>query len=70
MFSRSCESSGELADVGDDDPCLGGGDGALEILDQLSAPAEPRECAFNAPSTRQDFEAFVAVRFSPRFVVQ
>lgn len=62
VFSGPCKPSGEHADVCDVDPGLCGFDGALEVLGQPSAPAEPCKGSLDDPSTRQDLEAFGAVR--------
>src|SRR5665647_253234 len=61
-ISRSCEPASEHSDVCDEDPSFGGGDGALEVLCQPSAPAEPGECTVHHPPARQDLEAFGLVR--------
>jgi transposase len=61
VFSMPCEPAGEEADAGDIVPRLSGGDGALEVLCQPSASAEPGEGAFHDPSARQNLEALGAV---------
>lgn len=62
MVSSPCDVSGEPADVGDEDPGDGAGDGRLEVLGEATAAAEPGEGAFDHPSTRQHREAFGGVR--------
>jgi hypothetical protein len=57
MKSISCEAPGEHADVGDEDPCDGAGDGGLEVLGEAAAAAKPCEGPFNDPPARQHFEA-------------
>src|SRR5690606_40391306 len=52
-----CDAPGEDADVGDEDPCLGAGDGFLPVLGEPSASAEPGKGAFDHPAARQEFEA-------------
>lgn len=52
-----CDASGEDAYVGDEDPCLGAGDGSFPILGQASAASEPCKGAFDDPAARQEFEA-------------
>lgn len=56
MFSMSCKSAGEKADVGDQDPCLGGSDGSFEVLCEPAAASEPGECPLDHPAARQDLE--------------
>jgi len=61
MKSGSCEAPGEHADVGDEDPCDGAGDGGLEVLGETAASPEPGEGTFDDPSARQHLEAFGGV---------
>src|SRR6266851_524006 len=56
MFPGLCETTGEEADAGDQDPGLGAGDGRLEVLGQAAVAAEPGEGAFDHPSLRLGFE--------------
>lgn len=57
-----CASPGEQTDTGDEDPCLGRGDGSLEVSSQSTASSEPGEGPFNHPSARQYLEALCLVR--------
>lgn len=57
-----CEPSGEHADVCDEDPGLGGSDGAFEVLCQSSASSQPCEGSLHDPTARQDLEALGAIR--------
>src|SRR5437870_4135136 len=56
MFPGLCETAGEEADAGDQDPGLGAGDGRLEVLGQAAVAAEPGESAFDHPSLWLGFE--------------
>lgn len=57
LFLRACEPAGEETNTGDQDPCLSGCDGALEVL-RSSAPSAGSEDALDHPWARQNFEAF------------
>ena len=57
MFSGPCEPSGEHTDVCDEDPRLGGFDGALEVLCEPSTSAQPCEGSLHDPAAEQDLEA-------------
>lgn len=52
----SCDASSEDADVGDEDLCLGAGDGFFPILGKAPAASEPGKGAFDDPAARQKFE--------------
>ncbi len=41
-MTKPCETSGDQADVGDADPCLGTGDGFLPVFGQPATSPEPR----------------------------
>ena len=41
-MTKPCEASGDEADVGDGDPCLGTGDGFLPVFGQPATSPEPR----------------------------
>ncbi len=41
-MTKPCETSGDQADVGDGDPCLGTGDGFLPVFGQPATSPEPR----------------------------
>ncbi len=41
-MTNPCETSGDQADVGDGDPCLGTGDGFLPVFGQPATSPEPR----------------------------
>ena len=53
----SCNEAGEAADVGDECPGGRAFDGALEVLGEAAAAAEPGEGALDHPTPRQDDEA-------------
>lgn len=57
MISGSCEDSGEAADVGDEQPCLGTLDGFPPIPRQTAAATEPCEGPLDDPSAGQHLEA-------------
>jgi len=57
-----CEASGDEADVGYIDPCLGGGDGRLPVLDQPSTPSGPGEGPLHDRAARQDLEPLRGIR--------
>ena len=44
--------------MGDEKPSHFGGSGALEVLGETAAPAEPREGALDDPASGQELEAF------------
>ena len=52
------QPSGEEADVGDDDPRLGAGEGCFEVFGEAPATAEPCEGSLDDPATGQQHEAF------------
>ena len=58
FVSGPCETPGQQADVGDQHPGDRAGDGRLDVLGQAATAAEPGECAFDDPSSRENFEAF------------
>src|SRR5712691_1732165 len=60
--SSSCKAPGEEAQVGQEDPRGGAGDGGLEILGEASAATEPGQAALHHPPPGEELEAFDAWR--------
>src|SRR3979411_2376122 len=50
VFSGSCETAREPADVGDQEPSLGAGGGSLEVLGEAAVASEPGEGALDHPA--------------------
>src|SRR3990172_1634719 len=50
VISGPCETSGEKANAGDEEPSLGAGDGGFEILGEAAVASEPGEGAFDDPA--------------------
>ncbi len=57
-----CQPANHETDRGYENPCLGAGDGRLEILGKSSASSEPRESALDDPSPREHLEPFGCIR--------
>ena len=55
-LSVACDFSCEQADLGEEEPCGGAGNGGLEILCNAQASAEAGEGSFHDPASRQQFE--------------
>src|SRR3954467_15553495 len=51
-ISGSCETAGEKLYAGNQEPCLGTGDGGLEVLGEAAVAPEPSEGALNHPPSR------------------
>jgi len=60
--SSSCEAAGEQAQVGEEEPSGGTGDGCLEVFGEATAAAEASKGALDDPSPGQKLEAFDAWR--------
>ena len=56
-----CEASGDEADMSDEDPRLGTGDGLFPIFRQSPASVQPCESALDHPSAWDDLEALGGV---------
>src|SRR5487761_372696 len=56
LLSVTGDFSCEQADVGEEEPCGGAGNGGLEILREASTSAEPGKGSFDDPASRQEFE--------------
>src|SRR5207248_3488850 len=50
MFSGPCETAGEQADAGDEEPGLGARGGGLEVLGEAAVAPDPSEGAFDDPA--------------------
>ena len=61
-MSLSCEHAGDAADVGDEQPCFGAGDGFLPVFRHAATASEPGEGALDHPSARDQFEANGSIR--------
>src|SRR5215210_1989413 len=55
-ISSSCEATGEKLDTGNHEPCLGAGDGGLEVLGEAAVASEPCESSLNHPAPRLGLE--------------
>ena len=60
-MSWPCQQADDAADVGDEQPCFGAGDGFLPVLRHPTAASEPCECALDHPSSGNDFKALRGV---------
>src|SRR5581483_10240300 len=60
--SSSCETAGEGAQIGKQDPGGSAGDRGLEVFSQAPAAAEPGKRALDHPPAGQQLEAFDAGR--------
>src|SRR3954454_6470532 len=56
--SRSCETAGEEAQIGEVDPGGFAGDCCLKVFCEAAAAAKPGEAALHHPAPRQELEAF------------
>ncbi len=61
MFSGSCQPAGQELHAGEEEPCLGAGDGRFEVLGQAPVAVEPSQGTFDHPAARDDFEALRGV---------
>ena len=61
-LSLTGDFSCEQADMGEEEPCGGAGNGGFEILCEAPASAEPDEGSFHHPASRQEFEPAGGVR--------
>ena len=61
-LSLTGDFSCEQADMGEEEPGGGAGNGGLEILCEAPASAEPGEGSFHDPASRQEFEPAGGVR--------
>ena len=57
MFSGSCQPAGQELNAGEEEPCLGAGDGCFEVLGQAAVAVEPGQGTFDHPAARYHFEA-------------
>ena len=55
-LSLTGDFSCEQADMGEEEPCGGAGNGGFEILGEASASAEPGEGSFHHPAAGQEFK--------------
>ncbi len=62
MFSGSCQPAVQELHAGEEEPCLGAGDGCFEVLGQAAVAVEPGQGTFDHPTARYDFEALRGVR--------
>ncbi len=46
MFSCSCQPAGQELNAGEEEPCLGAGDGRFEVLGQAPVAVEPGQSTF------------------------
>ena len=57
MFSGSCQPADRELNAGEEEPCLGAGDGRFEVLGQTPVAVEPGQGTFDHPVARYHFEA-------------
>ena len=56
-MSWPCQQADDAADVGDEQPCFGAGDGFLPVLGHAATASEPGEGALDHPPSGDDLKA-------------